>query len=105
VHVLTLRILYWIILYYIGYYIGFSDHLTKSADLSSEDSTQCMKDLLLRKLILNQYWDEGQNRNCERSNKSKLPNHVRLSIVALTVQSKDSVLTVEMFRRAKRGTC
>jgi len=84
---------------------GFSDHVTKSADLSSEDSTQSMKDLLLQKLILNQYWDEGQYHNCERSNKSKLPSHVRLSIVALTVQSKDSVLTVEMFRTAKRGTC
>jgi hypothetical protein len=84
---------------------GFSAHVTKSADLSSEDSTQCMKDLLLQKLILNPYWDEDQNHNCERSNKSKLPSHIRLYIVALAVQSMDSVLTVEMFRTAKLGTC
>jgi hypothetical protein len=83
---------------------GFSDNVTKIADLSSEDSTQYMKDLLLQKLILNQYRDEGQN-YCERNNKSKLSSHIRLSIVALTVQSKDSVLTVEMFRTAKLGTC
>ena len=98
-HVLTLHIVYCMLSF------GFYDYVTKSADISSEDSTQCMKDLLLQKLILNQYWDEGHNRNCEGSNKSKLPSHVRLSIVALTVQSKDSVLTVEMCRTAKLGTC
>jgi hypothetical protein len=79
----------------------FSDRVTKSADLSSEDSTQCMKDLFFQKLILNPYCDEGQSNNCESSNKSKLPSYIRLSIVALAVQSKDSVLTVEMFRTAK----
>jgi hypothetical protein len=84
---------------------GFSDNVTKIADLSSEDSTQYMKDLLLQKLILNQYRDEGQNHYCERNNKSNLPSHIRLSSVALTVQSKDSVLTVEMFRTAKLGNC
>ena len=91
---LTLRTVYCMLSF------GFCDCVTKIADLSSDDSTQCMKDLLLQKLILNQYRDEGQNHNCERSSKSKLPSHIRLSIVALTVQSKDSVLTVEMFRTA-----
>jgi hypothetical protein len=68
-------------------------------------TTQCMKDLLLQKLILHQYTDEGQIHNCERSSKSKLASHIRLSIVALTVQSKDSVLTVEIFRTVKLGIC
>ena len=56
-HVLTLHVLYCMLSF------GFSDHVKKSADLFSEDSAQCMKNLLLQKLILNQYWDEGQNHN------------------------------------------
>ena len=94
---LTLRIVYCMLSF------GFSDRITKSADLSSEDCTQCMKAVLLQKLILNQYREEDQNHHCETSNKSKLPTHIRLSIIALTVQSKDSVVTVEMFRTAKLG--
>lgn len=45
VHVLTLHIVYCMLSF------GFSDHVTKSAELSSEDSTQRMKDLFLQKLI------------------------------------------------------
>lgn len=52
---------------------GFSHHKTKSADLSSEDSTQCVKDLLLQKLTLNQYGDEGQNHNCEEAINQSCP--------------------------------
>jgi hypothetical protein len=67
------------------------DHKTKSADLSSEDFTQCMEDILLQKLIF-QYRGKVQIHSSERSNKSKLPGHIRFFVVALTVQSKGSVL-------------